>query len=45
VLLFWEQFDPTALFDGLELSFAGDTVPADMKLLTIPEGLYAVLPL
>jgi hypothetical protein len=25
---FWEQFDPTALFDGLELSFAGDTVPS-----------------
>jgi DNA gyrase inhibitor GyrI len=25
------------------ISFDGDTVPADMKLLTIPLGLYAVL--
>ena len=41
---FWEQFDPTASFDkwvGIEVS-ADDTVPSDMKLLTIPEGLYAI---
>jgi AraC family transcriptional regulator len=41
---FWEQFDTNTLFDkwvGIEVP-DGDTVPADMKLLTIPAGLYAV---
>jgi AraC family transcriptional regulator len=41
---FWERFNATASFDkwvGIEVS-ESDTVPADMKLFTIPESLYAV---